>query len=101
VLDPDPGGPDVKPTTKQLRYLRELANSRGQTFRYPTTRAEASAEIRRLLARRPDSRLARAIERREGQRTVRREQFDATAVRPEEIEGYGGHARWARAERRR
>jgi hypothetical protein len=92
VLDPDPGGPDVRPTTKQLRYLRELANSRGgQTFRYPTTRADASAEIRRLLARRPDSRLERAIERREGQRTVRREQFDATAVRPEEIEGYGGN----------
>jgi hypothetical protein len=91
----------VKPTTNQLRYLRELANSRGQTFRYPTTRAEASAEIRRLLARRPDSRLARAIERREGQRTVRREHFDATAVRPEEIEGYGGHARWAGAEQRR
>lgn len=91
----------MKPTTNQLRYLRELANSRGQTFRYPTTRAEASAEIRRLLARRPDSRLARAIERREGQRTVRREHFDATAVRPEEIEGYGGHARWAGAEQRR
>jgi hypothetical protein len=90
----------VKPTTKQLRYLRELANSRGQTFRYPTTRAEASAEIRRLLARRPDSRLQRAIERREGQRTVRREQFDATAVRPQEIEGYGGHARWAGGEQR-
>jgi hypothetical protein len=100
VLDPDPGGPDVKPTTKQLRYLRELANGRGQTFRYPTTRAEASAEIRRLLACRPDSRLERAIERREGQRTVRREQFDATAVRPEEIEGYGGHARWAGGEQR-
>jgi hypothetical protein len=98
MFDPDPGGSDVKPTTRQLGYLRELANSRGQTFRYPTTQAEASAEIRRLLARRPDSRLERAIERREGQRTVRREQFDATAVRPEEIEGYGARARWAGGE---
>jgi hypothetical protein len=72
----------VKPTTKQLRYLRDLANSRGQTFRYPQTRAEASAEIRRLRARRPDSRLARAVERREGERAVPREQFDAAAVTP-------------------
>jgi hypothetical protein len=95
VLDPDPGGSDVKPTTKQLRYLRELANSRGQTFRYPTTRAEASAEIRRLLAHRPDSRLERAIERREGERAVGRERFDAAAVRPEEIQGYGGNCRWS------
>jgi hypothetical protein len=101
VLDPDPGGSDVKPTTKQLRYLRELANNRGQTFRYPTTRGEASAEIRRLLAHRPDSRLERAIERREGERAVGRERFDAAAVRPEEIQGYGGHARWAGGEQRR
>src|SRR4051794_30264995 len=37
-----------KPTAKQLRYLRSLAQSRGQTFRNPATRGEASAEIRRL-----------------------------------------------------
>jgi hypothetical protein len=47
----------VKPTAKQLRYLRDLANSRGQTFRYPETRAQASAEIRRLRAHKADSRL--------------------------------------------
>jgi hypothetical protein len=101
VLDPDPGGIHVKPTAKQLRYLRDLANSRGQTFRYPTTRAEASAEIRRLCANKPDSRLERAIERREGRRAVGREQFDATVVRPEEIEGYGSHAHWAGAKEAR
>jgi hypothetical protein len=95
VLDPDPGGAHVKPTPEQLRYLRDLANSRGQTFRYPTTRAEASAEIRRLRANKPDSRLERAIERREGERAVRRENFDASAVRPGEIRGYGSNARWA------
>jgi hypothetical protein len=88
----------VKPTTKQLRYLRDLANSRGQTFRYPQTRAEASAEIRRLRANRPDSRLERAIERREGERAVPREQFDAAAIRAEEIRGYGSQARWAAQE---
>jgi hypothetical protein len=98
VLDPDPGGAQVKPTAKQLRYLRDLANSRGQTFRYPETRAQASVEIRRLRACKADSRLQRAIERSEGERAVPREQFDAAAVRPEEISGYGSHARWAGAE---
>ena len=88
----------MKPTTKQLRYLRDLANSRGQTFRYPQTRAEASAEIRRLRAHRPDSRLERAIERREGERAVPREQFDAAAIRAEETRGYGSHAHWAAQE---
>ena len=91
----------MRPTTKQLRYLRDLANSRGQTFRYPQTGAEASAEIRRLRAHRPDSRLERAIERREGERAVPREQFDAAAVRPEEISGFGSHARWAAQENAR
>jgi hypothetical protein len=98
VLDPDPGGAQVKPTAKQLSYLRDLANSRGQTFRYPETRAQASAEIRRLRAHKADSRLQRAIERHEGERAVPREQFDAAAVRREEIRGYGSHARWAGAE---
>jgi hypothetical protein len=97
VLEPDPEEPQVKPTNKQLRYLRDLANTRGQTFRYPNTRAEASAEIRRLRANRPDTRLQRAIERREGERAVGREHLDATAVRREEIHGYGSHAHWAGA----
>jgi hypothetical protein len=43
---PSPDGP--KP--RQLRYLRALANNRGQTFTYPRTKAQASAEIRRLEA---------------------------------------------------
>jgi hypothetical protein len=42
------GGPRPKP--RQLRYLKDLAVSRGVTFRYPRTRAEASSLIDRLLA---------------------------------------------------
>jgi hypothetical protein len=57
-------------------------------------RAPTSAEIRRLRANRPDGRLERAIER-EGERAVRRDDFDASAVRPDEISGYGSGARWA------
>ena len=84
-----------KPTPKQLGYLRRLASSRGQTFRYPQTRAEASAEIKRLKANRPDSRLDRAVERAEARRDPVATRRDAAAVRDDEIEGYGGSARWA------
>ena len=84
-----------KPTPKQLGYLRRLASSRGQTFRYPQTRAEASAEIKRLKANRPDSRLNRAVERAEAQRDPAATRRDAAAVRDDEIEGYGSSARWA------
>ena len=84
-----------KPTPKQLGYLRRLASSRGQTFRYPRTRAEASAEIKRLKANRPDSRLDRAVERAEAQHDPVATRCDAAAVRDDEIEGYGSSARWA------
>src|ERR1039458_847104 len=36
------------PTAKQLTYLRTLANRTGTTFTTPTSRPQASAEIRRL-----------------------------------------------------
>src|SRR3954449_3650090 len=83
-----------KPTPKQLGYLRRLAASRVQTFRYPQTRAEASAEIKRLKASRSDTRLERAVERAEARRGADT-QRDAAAVRDDEIEGYGSSARWA------
>jgi hypothetical protein len=83
-----------KPTVAQLRYLRHLAEQRGQTFTTPSTRGEASAEIKRLKASRPSTRRERAIERAEGERHVRREDFDSAAVQPSEIEGYGSDATW-------
>jgi hypothetical protein len=84
-----------KPTAKQLRYLRHLASSRGQTFTTPTTRAEASAEIERLKSRRPESRVERAAST-FAQRGIADRWGSATAVRPDEIEGYGASARWKR-----
>lgn len=89
-----------KPTPKQLGYLRRLASSRGQTFPYPQTRVEASAEIKRLKANRPDSRLNRAVERAEAQRDPSATRRDAAAVRDDEIEGYGSSARWAGSQER-
>ena len=47
---------DRAPSAKQLRYLRGLAEQRGESFAYPQTAAEASAEIERLKSRRTGSR---------------------------------------------
>jgi hypothetical protein len=38
----------VKPTRKQLAYLKSLAEKTGTTFAYPQTSDQASAEIKRL-----------------------------------------------------
>ena len=40
--------PTDKPTAKQLAHLRQLAARLSQSFAYPQTRAQASAEIQRL-----------------------------------------------------
>jgi hypothetical protein len=89
---PTSQGPD-KPTAKQLRYLRALANRRGQTFTYPLTEAQASAEIQRLLAIPADTHADRAVERERLQREVELP-ADATAVAHEEITGHGASAHW-------
>ena len=81
-------------TPKQLRYLRALANSRGQTFIYPLTKAKARAEIRRLQALPADSHGERRIERDRLQHDVA-VPADATAVGDEEITGHGAGAQWA------
>jgi hypothetical protein len=47
---------DRPATAKQLKYLRTLADSAGQTFAYPRTVRAASAEIYRLLNENPSSR---------------------------------------------
>jgi hypothetical protein len=85
-----------KPTAKQLRYLRHLAGSRGQTFTTPTTRAEASAEIERLKSNRPQRRVERQVEVFADSRGIADRWGGATAVREDEIEGYGSSARWRR-----
>lgn len=83
-----------KPTAKQMRNLRGLASSRGESFRYPQTRSEASAEIERLEGRRKTPNSDRRRESREISRELSERGRDATATRPDEIEGYGSTARW-------
>ena len=63
MSSPHPTGRESDgPTAKQLRALRSLALSRGQTFSYPTTKAEASREIQRLLRALGQSSIDREIE---------------------------------------
>jgi hypothetical protein len=81
-------------TARQLRYLRSLADQRGETFAFPKTVAEASAEIERLKARPRDSARERRAELRQTGREMAERRGDEAAVRDAEISGYGSSARW-------
>ncbi len=83
-----------KPSAKQLRFLRSLAERCGESFAYPATTAEASAEIDRLKTRRRTSRADRRREVTEVRQAMASRGSDATAVRAAEIGGYGSGATW-------
>jgi hypothetical protein len=86
----------VKPTPKQLAYLKSLAEQTATTFTYPTTSAQASAEIRRLKSRPRSGPRERVRERRDVQRDLAERPDDAAAVRiGRDVRGYGSSARWA------
>ncbi len=85
---------EKRPSAKQLSYLRSLANRTGQTFAYPRTIAQASAEIRRLKAAAPSSRIERAVERKLIADAIARGPEDSSAVTSREITGYGSSATW-------
>jgi hypothetical protein len=84
-----------RPTNKQLSYLRTLADRTGQTFAYPRTRAQASAEIRRLKAATSSTRSERAHERREIADAIARGPHNAASVDLDrDVAGYGSTATW-------
>jgi len=83
-----------RPTSRQLSYLKALAERTGQTFTYPQTSRQASAEINRLKHTRPSSHGELEIEREIADAVTVGEQ-DATRVRDHEIDGYGSSATWA------
>jgi hypothetical protein len=96
---PRPKEPQMpaEPTRPQLNYLRVLANRTGQTFTYPTTFDEASAEIKRLKGVRPGSRVEVRIERKEIADQIAADPEDAARVRDSEIAGHGSSATWIQA----
>jgi hypothetical protein len=83
------------PSAKQIRYLRDLALQRGESFAYPKTAAEASAEIDRLKSRKRMSASDRRREARELSRQMAERGGDAAAVKPFEVSGYGSSATWS------
>jgi hypothetical protein len=88
----------MKPTPKQLNYLRALAQRTGQTFAYPRTMEAASDEIDRLKGVKATPRTDRRRELREVQDDLATGRGDAARVRDDELSGYGSSARWAGAE---
>lgn len=84
----------AKPTRKQVKYIKDLARKRGETFTFPQTRAQASAEIKRLK-RRPV--LTIAERELEASRRPRwpEIQGDKAQTWDFEVEGYGSTAQWS------
>ena len=86
---------DAPPTTKQLRYLRLLAKQTATGFtpprpaRRPATRSSGCAGVR-------SPRNERHAERRAVQADLHT-RVPASAVRADEISGFGSSARWASA----
>lgn len=84
-----------KPTLKQLAYLKRLAAETGTTFAYPATSRQASAEIKRLQGLPQFGHGERVRELRDVQHDLAERPGDNTAIRPEDVRGYGSSARWA------
>jgi hypothetical protein len=84
----------ARPTARQLRYLRALAECTGTTFASPGTREEGGREIRPLQALPSLTEVERRHERRILEGDHQRLQ-PSTAVKPQEISGQGSHATWA------
>ena len=82
---------DERPTAKQQRYLRSLAQKTGTSFTPPTTKAEASREIERLKRLSASPRHERAEDRKAVAKAPR---GGEARVRPSEVSGYGSNAHW-------
>jgi hypothetical protein len=83
-----------KPTTRQLTYLKALAERTGQTFAYPSTMAHASTEINRLKQAQSSSRTERYVERKLIADQIATGPLDAARVREDETSGRGSTATW-------
>jgi hypothetical protein len=84
------------PTSRQLAYLKTLANQRGVTFICPRTRRQASAEINRLRKSNPVTRVERQRETKQVIRDLHDRAEDATRIQADEVTGYGASATWAK-----
>jgi Domain of unknown function (DUF4326) len=88
----------IKPTPRQLRYLRVLAQRSGTTFTTPQSIGEASRMIETMQQRKrtPTGEVRR--ERRAVSQDIATRRGDAAQVRPSELMGQGSSATWRRRE---
>lgn len=94
------GGMAPKPTAKQLRYLRQLAQQTGRTFVTPKTAREASQQIDLLKSGRAATpqqekaweALSAKRDRKHISRELQEAPRDAARVREDEIDGWGSGA---------
>ena len=92
-----PPKPPQLPTPKQQRYLRVLAQRTRQTFVVPRTKAEASAEIRRLQRIQNATRTECRVDDREVSHRLTTGAAKSARIREDETTttGFGTTARWA------
>jgi hypothetical protein len=83
---------ELRPTCKQLRYLRTLAGRAGRTFVTPLTRADASDEIRRLKAVRAKGFTFAELQ---AEQAAREAHGDLAIIQPWEIAGHASTATWS------
>jgi len=84
----------IKPTPKQLNYLRSLAERTGTTFTTPRSIGEAGCLIEQMQQRKPTPRDDFAHERHQVSEDMATRRGDAAQVTPEELSGYGSSATW-------
>ena len=84
-----------KPTPRQQRYLRQLAEQTGTSFTPPATKAQASREIKRLEGLQRDPGSERIRDKREVQAELQTRAGDCARYRASDTTGYGSSARWA------
>ena len=82
------------PTSKQLSYLRKLAEQTGTTFTLPRTAAEASRMIKTMRQRQPAAHRDIRREQRALSSDMATRRGDAARVRSKELKGYGSSAGW-------
>jgi hypothetical protein len=83
-----------KATTRQIRYLKELAMRTGGSFSYPSSSAEARSEIDRMKARERSGTAERRWELLQVSRDMAEHRGDSASVQASEIDGYGSSATW-------
>jgi hypothetical protein len=86
------------PTSRQLQFLRSLAEQTGTSFTPPKTRTQASSEIKRLLALKEAGHVELAIRPSDvDTKPVDNGLVYATGVQPGEVFGFGSTASWRKA----